>query len=407
MNLPFSFHLYGLMIGIAVWVGVFLIEKKWRERKLPEKVFWDLFLWCAAGAVVGARLWHVGTDFYLYQHALWRIFAIWSGGLSIFGAVAGAGLCIWLYIKLHPQLKLKWLEIADLAVFGLPFGQAIGRFGNYFNQELYGLPAKLPWAIYIDPAHRLPQYQHVAYYHPLFAYEMILMVLFGIWIWRRNRPNGQIFIYILYYATIRFLLDFLRPDKAVFDQTGLGINQVILLVILCITVAIYLWRKQKKLLLILPLIFLPIFLGGCTTKPKTSSPTSINANDLSDHQHIHLKFRDTMLSVEAVTTPVSWEEGLSDRNELGSDGMLFLFPQKQRISFWMQRMHFNLDMVWIDDGKVMEIMRNIPKPVSDTVPTSSLPLYTPAEPVNMVLEMNAGAADQKGLRVGDVLQLNP
>src|SRR5260221_94425 len=153
-----TFHYYGFIIGIAIWIAFLLIEKKTVEAGVDNKTFWRITGWGLLGGLLGARLYHVATDFHLYQHNLMGISQVWKGGLSIIGAVIGAALCIFVYLRIQKKHKVSWLTIADCAAFGLPFGQAIGRLGNYINQELYGPPSNLPWAIYIDPAHRLRYY---------------------------------------------------------------------------------------------------------------------------------------------------------------------------------------------------------------------------------------------------------
>ena len=143
----------------------------------------------------------------------------------------------------------------DIIIFGLPLGQAIGRLGNYFNQELYGLPTSLPWGIFIDVQHRIASYTHVERFHPLFAYEMIFTAAFGIGLWmyslRVKKPikigSGFYFlVYVLYYCFVRFCLDFLRIDKTYFLGTSLGLNQVILILLMLITGMYTLWRIRAS-----------------------------------------------------------------------------------------------------------------------------------------------------------------
>ncbi|MBT4358893.1 MAG: prolipoprotein diacylglyceryl transferase, partial [Candidatus Pacebacteria bacterium] len=149
--------------------------------------------------------------------------------------------------------KINLAMILDLSVFGLPVAQAIGRCGNFFNQELYGLPTQLPWKIYIEPAYRLIGYEQFSYFQPLFLYEMILMLLFagGVW-WGQKQSwlsgfsigSGRLFyLYIYYYSFIRFWLDFIRIDKTHFFNTNLGLNQAFLLLVMVITICFL--RKKK------------------------------------------------------------------------------------------------------------------------------------------------------------------
>jgi phosphatidylglycerol:prolipoprotein diacylglycerol transferase len=206
------------------------------------------------GGIIGARIWHILTpppssgvtaSWYL-THPL-DAMAIWKGGLGIPGAVIGGAIVLYFYTRRH---KLSFAEWADIASPSLALGQAIGRWGNYFNQELYGSPTNLPWKIFIDPDHRLPDYANFEYYHPLFLYESIWN--FGnmfllLWISRRfadRLKDGDIFlIYLIIYPIGRFLLDFLRLDASM--VSGININQTIMAIVaVCAAAALY-WRHRQ------------------------------------------------------------------------------------------------------------------------------------------------------------------
>jgi len=247
-------HLYGFVIGIASWVSVTLIEKKAEEIGITSKLFWKIALWIGVFGFLGSRLYHVATDFQYYRYALINIFKVWNGGLSIIGTVIGALVGVILFLHFTPQKNITVLKVMDVIIFGLPVGQAIGRLGNYFNQELYGLPTSLPWGIYIDVQHRIAPYVHFERFHPLFAYEMIFTALFGIALWiyssRVKNPvkigRGIYFlVYVLYYCFVRFCLDFIRIDKTYFLNTSLGLNQAILIVLMSVTGVSMLWRVHR------------------------------------------------------------------------------------------------------------------------------------------------------------------
>lgn len=175
--------------------------------------------------------------------------------MSIIGGVMGGVLSTWGFLKFHPLgKKINLIIILDLSVFGLPVAQAIGRWGNFFNQELYGQPTQLPWGIYIEPTNRLIGYEQFSYFHPLFAYEMLLLLLFAGVVWINQRKqlvsgfgvgSGKLFFsYIFYYSFIRFCLDFIRIDKTHFFNTNLGFNQVFLLILMLIVGSYWLRKKQ-------------------------------------------------------------------------------------------------------------------------------------------------------------------
>lgn len=247
-------HPYGLVIGIAIVIGLWLMEIQAKKHQVNSNDFYQLSWVILLGGIVGARLYHVITDFNLYQNQLLDIFKIWQGGMSIIGGVMGGVFSTWLFLKLHHLgKKVNLVTILDLSIFGLPVAQAIGRWGNFFNQELYGTPTQLPWKIYIEPVNRLIGYEHFSYFQPLFFYEMILMLLFAGVVWMIHHRqlfsgfsigSGKLFsLYIFYYSFIRFCLDFIRIDKTQFLNTIWGLNQVLLIIVMIITVSFWLRKK--------------------------------------------------------------------------------------------------------------------------------------------------------------------
>ncbi len=237
-----TFHLYGLIIGLAVLAAYQISQAVATRFGMQQTVFEKISVYGLVGALIGARLWHVATDWHLYQGNAVEILFVWQGGLSILGAVLGLCLGVWLYFWNNGKSYRQLLTFLDAFAVGLPFGQAIGRLGNYVNQELYGEPSTLPWAVTIDTQHRLPGYEQIATYHPLFAYEMMATLAAGVLLHMfvtnsstfstkssLNVGTGSVItLYVLYYSVVRFLLDFLRIDKAVSGLLGLGTNQLIL-----------------------------------------------------------------------------------------------------------------------------------------------------------------------------------
>ena len=249
-----TFHLYGLILGAAAVVGIELTQKITDKLLLPRTKFWQLVAVSVLTGIIGARLWHVWTDFSLYQDSLLSSLYIWNGGLSIIGAMVGAvaGLVLWAVFKEKRSVVL----FADAAVFGLPLAQAIGRLGNWVNYEVFGYPTTLPWGIFIPVELRPAGFTTAEYFHPLFAYEAIILaataaVLWYLastqWAWLRSRlGTGQLAAtYLLWYALVRFGLEFLRLEKAPFFETSLSFNQVALSIV-GVGCSIYLWQLHKK-----------------------------------------------------------------------------------------------------------------------------------------------------------------
>jgi phosphatidylglycerol:prolipoprotein diacylglycerol transferase len=169
------------------------------------------------------------------------------GGLGIPGAIIGGALALVVYCRRRKLDPLLWM---DIAAPGLALGQAIGRWGNYVNQELYGAPTNLPWAIRIDEQYRLPLYKAVEYYHPLFLYESLWNLgnmFLLLWLARRfqdSLKNGDIFlVYTIMYATGRFLLEFLRLDASMI--AGLNANQTFMLVVGVAAAGALIWRHRS------------------------------------------------------------------------------------------------------------------------------------------------------------------
>lgn len=228
-----NFNYYGLLVGIATVVAVWWWEKKIDQQKVKlNHPNLDLYLILLL-ALCGGRLWHFFTDWQLYIGDWWSIFAVWRGGLSILGALVGLMIAFFLISRFE---KVSYLLLLDAAALALPFAQAIGRWGNYFNKELFGVPSNLPWAILINQ-------QKV---HPIFLYESLAMLCLGVWLNFKIRTKKvgsgcYFFIYLFFYLTLRFLLDFLRVQKTMFNSL-LGINQVIILLVLIILSVVWLYR---------------------------------------------------------------------------------------------------------------------------------------------------------------------
>jgi phosphatidylglycerol:prolipoprotein diacylglycerol transferase len=252
----FYIRYYGLILMTAALIAAYTAEILARRRHLDTEIVWDMFLWIVIGAVVGARIWHILTPpasmqqmtppintLYYLTHPFDAV-NLTKGGLGLPGALIGGALTMWIYTR---RKKLSFALWADIAVPGVALGHAFGRLGNFVNHELYGLPSNLPWAIYIPPEARLPQYTTVARYHPLFLYESLLNIVnFGILLWlgekyRDRLKTGDIMlVYFLNYGIIRFGLEFLRLDQS--PVFGLDINQIVAAVAAVAAIFGLLWR---------------------------------------------------------------------------------------------------------------------------------------------------------------------
>jgi phosphatidylglycerol:prolipoprotein diacylglycerol transferase len=257
---------YGLiLIGGAIAAGLISAVEARRRGRDPD-VVWDGIVWALIGGIVGARLWHVLTPsrsllipgcvpsdisncqvtFGWYLSHPMDIVAVWRGGLGIPGGVAGGVLGLYLFTR---RARLPFAEWLDVGAPAVPLAQAIGRWGNFVNQELYGGPTNLPWAIPIDPTHRLPAVAQFETFHPLFLYESIynlLVCLALLYVARRYasslKPADLFLVYLVLYPFGRFLLEFLRLDVSV--AVGVNINQLVSLGV-CLAAAYLLYARHR------------------------------------------------------------------------------------------------------------------------------------------------------------------
>ncbi|BCJ30874.1 prolipoprotein diacylglyceryl transferase [Actinocatenispora sera] len=216
---PLPLRAYALCIVVGIVLACVITERRLRARGAPVWTVLDIAVWAVPFGIVGARVYHVITDPELYFAAGkdWvGAFKIWDGGLGIWGAVAGGALGAWIACR---RRGLPLSVVADALAPGLPVAQAVGRWGNWFNQELFGRPSNLPWAVQIDPEHRIIGYEQYATYHPTFLYECIWDLLVALAVWLLDRKfrfgRGRAFaLYVALYVFGRFWVESLRIDHA-------------------------------------------------------------------------------------------------------------------------------------------------------------------------------------------------
>lgn len=226
---PLTVYWYGIIIVTAVLVAGWVAAFEAKRRGENEDHIWNALILVVLLGIVGARLYHVfsspaagGLGWAFYREHPEAIFQIWNGGLAIYGAVAGGALGILLYAY---RAKLSLLRYLDIGTPALLIGQAIGRWGNFVNQELYGPPTTLPWGIRIDEFHRIPpfndlgQYPLTARFHPVFLYESLWNLIGFCLILAAGRKlagklkEGDLFLaYLVWYPVGRLWVEALRPD---------------------------------------------------------------------------------------------------------------------------------------------------------------------------------------------------
>jgi phosphatidylglycerol:prolipoprotein diacylglycerol transferase len=247
---------YGIIIMLGAVAGGFLAAREAKRRGFNPEIVWDMLIWLIIGGVIGARLWHIFTPppssiaagyttVYYLTHPLTAI-NVRLGGLGIPGAVLGGVAALFIFTRYKSLSFGIWTDIASPS---LALGQAIGRWGNFFNQELYGAPTNLPWAIYIDPNHRLQGFESIARYHPLFLYESLYSlgnVFLLLWISHRFedrlKPGDVFLVYLIVYPLGRFLLDFLRLDASMI--AGINFNQTMMAIVAISAAIVLFWRHR-------------------------------------------------------------------------------------------------------------------------------------------------------------------
>ncbi len=216
---PFALRWYGLLIALAVLVGLGMATRLARARGLDPALVGDLLPLMVLGAVIGARLYYVVLEWRQYSADWLGALAIWRGGIAIHGALLGGTLTVLLYCRWRRQ---RFWPLLDVLVPAVALGQAIGRWGNFFNSEAFGLPTNLPWKLTIPAANRPPEFYDALYFHPTFLYESLwnlgvcalLLLLFRAGLRGRIRlPAGALScVYLMAYSSGRVWIEALRLD---------------------------------------------------------------------------------------------------------------------------------------------------------------------------------------------------
>jgi phosphatidylglycerol---prolipoprotein diacylglyceryl transferase len=250
---PLSIRWYGLLIAIAVITGVSLSQYLAKRRHVNPELIADLSIWLVIGAIPAARLYYVLFQWSEYEQHPEKIIAIWQGGIAIHGAIMGGTLAALIFAKLN---RVSFWQLADLVAPSLILGQAIGRWGNFFNSEAFGVPTNLPWKLYIPIQNRPPALIDFEYFHPTFLYESLWnLILFALLITLffrglSGKPRwrlGTIFLfYVVGYSLGRVWIEGFRIDSLMLGS--LRIAQVVSLIAIVLSLAglgwMYLFKRS-------------------------------------------------------------------------------------------------------------------------------------------------------------------
>ncbi|MES1022050.1 prolipoprotein diacylglyceryl transferase [Gloeocapsa sp. BRSZ] len=217
---PITIRWYGLLIASAVLIGITLSQYLAKQRKVDPDLIGDLAIWLVIGAIPAARLYYVLFEWSEYAQNPEQIIAIWQGGIAIHGAIIGGLLAALIFARIR---RVSFWQLADLVAPSLILGQAIGRWGNFFNSEAFGNPTNLPWRLYIPPEMRPPEFANFAYFHPTFLYEslwnlMVFALLIALFVrdvqGKQRLKTGTLFlVYLVAYSLGRVWIEGLRTDS--------------------------------------------------------------------------------------------------------------------------------------------------------------------------------------------------
>ncbi|CAN5358713.1 prolipoprotein diacylglyceryl transferase [soil metagenome] len=283
---PLTIHFYALCILTGIVIAVWLTQRRLSARGAEKGIVIDIALWTVPFGIVGGRLYHVVThpnDYFFAGADLWKILYVWEGGLAIFGGIIAGS--IGAYIACHRR-GLRFWAFADALIPGLLLAQAFGRFGNYFNHELFGGPTTLPWGLQIESTNAafpagLPE---GTLFHPLFLYEMIWNIIGAFLIislerrWRLH-SGKTVGLYFIWYGAGRAFFESLRLDPTEFVFAGLKANVIAALLLAVAGVVLIIVQTRRHL----PYPESP-YLPGCGPKTDEAvdllSPTGSSTTDL-------------------------------------------------------------------------------------------------------------------------------
>lgn len=248
---PVVVRWYGLLIACAVLIGVTLSQYLAKRRGVEPDLLSDLAIWLVIGAIPCARLYYVLFEWQEYAQRPEDIVAIWKGGIAIHGAIIGGTIATIIFARVN---RISLWQLLDLVAPSLILGQAIGRWGNFFNSEAFGNPTDLPWKLYIAPRYRPLDYLNFNYFHPTFLYEslwniLVFVLLLSLFFWglrpkNRLKTGTLASIYLIAYSTGRVWIEWLRTDSLMLGP--LKIAQIISLSAIALGLLILAWLYWLK-----------------------------------------------------------------------------------------------------------------------------------------------------------------
>ena len=244
----FTVRYYGILMALAVLAGYMFARRRVSDYGITLEQADDLIFWLIVGGFIGARLYHIISSGNYYFYHPFQMLEVWKGGLSIYGALFGGLFALWVTKKVL-LLKTPFFNLLDWLVPSLVIGQIIGRFGNFFNYELFGYPTQLPWKMYVPNSFRPENYLASGFFHPLFLYEAIgsfIILIITLKYTKRWLPGTLFFTYILLYNCLRFQLEFMRIDSVFFGHVRVNALVSLILVIIAVCGILYIHARKNK-----------------------------------------------------------------------------------------------------------------------------------------------------------------
>ncbi|MBY0159010.1 prolipoprotein diacylglyceryl transferase [Cytobacillus oceanisediminis] len=246
---PIQVHWYGLIIGVGIALALIIAMREGERRGLPKDIFADLMLWAIPIAIISARIYYVIFQWDFYSQNPGEIIKIWNGGIAIHGALIGSVITAYVFAK---KRKISFWKLADIAAPSIILGQAIGRWGNFMNQEAHGREVSRAFLenMYLPEFIVDQMYINGAYYHPTFLYESIWNIIgfiILILLRRANLRRGELFLsYVIWYSIGRFFVEGLRTDSLMLTE-NLRIAQTISIVLIIGALVLIFYRRAEGL----------------------------------------------------------------------------------------------------------------------------------------------------------------
>jgi prolipoprotein diacylglyceryl transferase len=244
---PIAIHAYGLMLLLAIGAAIWLTGVRWTRRGGDWDLVFRVAVWGVAAGIVGARAYHVATSYDEVPDEWWGVFAVWEGGLGVWGGIALGTLVGAVVVRRSGESVFQFM---DAVAPGLLLAQAIGRWGNWWNQELFGKPTDLPWGLEIDVLNRPAEYIDNATFHPTFLYEFVFnLAMVGVLLlverMFRIRPPALFALYVSLYTFGRFFEELLRVDPAT-ELGPLRLNAWVAVVLFVLSTAFFVWWQLLR-----------------------------------------------------------------------------------------------------------------------------------------------------------------